>query len=118
MKLSPATGLVCAWRLLRCASFCRQSRGALCGVYLGAVAGHQQLRNQPGPAGLMRSAHTPAAVAVEILVEEKVVAEVRISERALVHAVHRPMALFVAEEQTRKAPGELIGYLVERAESP
>src|SRR6516162_3434101 len=114
MKLSAATGLVWARRLPRCASFCRPSRDALCGVYLGAVAGHQQLRHQPGPAGLMRGAHTPPAVAVKIFVEQNVVAEVRISEGALVHAVHRPVTLLVDEEQTREARGQLIGDLVER----
>ena len=42
------------------------------------LAGHQQLGDQPGPAGLMRRADTPSAVAMEVFVEQQIVAEVRI----------------------------------------
>src|SRR5215472_4888372 len=118
MELSPATSLSRARRLPHFASFRGQSQTAFCGVYLSAVARQQQLRHEPCPAGLMRGAHTPPAVAVEVFIEENVVAEVRIFERALVHAVHRPMTLLVGEEQARESLGELIGHLVERGESP
>src|SRR5262244_1482311 len=61
----------------------------------------------------MRRAHAPSAVAVEVFVEENVIAEVRILEGALVQAVHRPMTVLVGEEQPRKAPGKLIGYFID-----
>src|SRR5215469_8183947 len=116
--MSRATSLGGTRRLPLSAGVRRRSRRDLGGLYLGAVAGHQQLRHEPCPAGLMRGADAPPAIAVEVFVEENVVAEVRVLEGALVHAVHRPLTLLVGEEQPREAPGQLIGNLVERRESP
>src|SRR5215469_5881977 len=101
-----------AWRRIR---FARRGELAVCGglrppsgrtldgVKLGAVAGHQQLRHEACPAGLMRGAHAPAAVAMKVFIEEDVVAKVRILEGALVHAVNGPISLLVGEEQARQA---------------
>ena len=52
---------------------------------LRGIARHvrQQQRDQPGPAGLVRGADAAAGVAVEVLVEQHVVAEVRIGPAAL-----------------------------------
>lgn len=43
------------------------------------LAGLQQLRYQAGPSRLVRGAHAAAAIAVEILVEQEMVAKVRVA---------------------------------------
>src|SRR5215469_9590239 len=105
--MSRATSLDRTRRLPLSAGFGWQWRRGLCGVYFGAVAGHQQLRHEACPAGLMRGADAPPSAAVEVFVEENVVAEMRIREGALVHAVHRPTTVFVSEEQARQAGSQL-----------
>ena len=61
----------------------------------------------PGPAGLVARAKAGAVVAVEVLVEEDVVAPVRVVLELLRAAVDRPAALVVAQEDRAEAVGEL-----------
>src|SRR5437763_14582769 len=67
------------------------------------------LINQRGdearPAGLVRSAEAHACVAVEVFVEEKAVAPVRVGLKFFVPAVHGPSAFAVA----RQYPHENVG---------
>ena len=68
-----------------------------------------QLRHQPGPAGLMAGAEPRAVVAVEVFVEQDVVAPVGIGLELLRAAVHRPPAVLVAQEDPREPVGDLLG---------
>src|SRR5918996_5950678 len=76
----------------------------------------QELRDQAGPAGLMGRADAAARVAVEVLVEQYVVAEVRIALQLRVLAEPRPHAAFVLEEQPLQPRRDLVGDLVDRAQ--
>ena len=49
-----------------------------------------QFRNDPGPPGLVAGADARPVIAMEILVEEEVVAPVRIGLEFLGPAIHRP----------------------------
>src|ERR1700739_2785205 len=89
------------------------ARCTLHGVYLGGVARHQELRDQTRPAGLMCRADAPPGVAVEVFIEEYVVAEVRVVEGALAQAMDRPTAVRIREEQPCQARGEIVGHLVD-----
>src|SRR5205823_4438469 len=74
----------------------------------------EQLRDQPRPARLVIRAHTRAVVAVEVLVEEQVVAEVRIALQLLRLAERRPAAVSIAQEEGGKPPRDLRGHLRQR----
>ena len=78
-------------------------------------SGLEELGYQACPAGLVRRAHAATAVAVEVLVEECVVAEMRITRQLVVLVEDRPPATFVGQEDARQAPRQLVGNLVERA---
>src|SRR5256885_12074702 len=60
---------------------------------LGGVTRHEKLRRRPGPAGLVRGTDTAPGVAVEVLIEEDVVPEVRVGVGALIEAVDRPASV-------------------------
>ena len=62
----------------------------------------QQLGDDCGPAGLVAGAEALARVAVEVLVEQDVIAEVRIALEALVPAVERPPPALVADPRPRR----------------
>ena len=80
------------------------------------VARHQELRDQPSPTGLMGRADAAAGVAVEILVEQQVIAEIWIPLHARVMAEYRPLALLVLQKDPREPHGELVGHVVDRDE--
>ena len=61
--------------------------------------------DDPGPAGLMAGAEAGAVVAVEVFVELKVIAPVRIVLEFLDAAVDRTPAVFVLEENARSSGG-------------
>ena len=61
----------------------------------------KQLGDQRGPSGLMAGPDAGAIVAVKILVEEDVIAEVRIGLKFLRATEYRPPAMLVAQEQMR-----------------
>ena len=56
------------------------------------------LRDEGGPAGLMAGAHTGTVITVEVLVEENVIAPVRIVLEELVLTVERSSAVRAALE--------------------
>src|SRR6266403_6168845 len=89
------------------------TRANLCGV-----ARHEKLRHQPGPAGLVRGTDATTSVAVEVLIEEDVVPEVRVGVCALIEAVDRPASIPVCKEQPSQTAGDLVGNLVEGCEVP
>ena len=69
----------------------------------------QQLGHQSRPARLMAGAQPGAIVAVEILVEQNVIAEMRIGLKFLRAAKYRPAAMLVAQEKTREPARQLRG---------
>src|SRR5581483_3873536 len=80
-----------------------------------AAALVEQLGHQRGPAGLVAGAQPGAGVAVEVLVEEDLLAPVRIALEQLGLAVDRAAAVRPRQEEAREARGELVGDLPERA---
>ena len=82
------------------------------------VTRHEELRHQPGPAGLVRGTNPTTGVAVEVLIEEDVVPEVRVGVGALIEAVDRPASVPICKEQPSQTAGDLVGNLVEGCEVP
>src|SRR5688572_381322 len=88
-----------------------------------ALAGREQLfrvehakelnqrRDRARPSRLVAGAQARAVVAVEILVEEEVVAPVRVLLERLRAAVDRPSPCLVLEEDAREAVGDVLGDL-------
>src|SRR6185295_14811139 len=74
-------------------------------------------RDERGPAGLVARAESAAGVAVEVLVEEDELLEVRIGGVAQVVAVAGTAALGVGQEDRREPPRELARDEVERQEA-
>src|SRR4029077_3147490 len=64
----------------------------------------QQFGDEGGPAGLVAGAQACAVVPVEIFIEQGIVLKVRVGLVFFVFAKHRPLALVVAQEDSRKAP--------------
>src|ERR1700722_16638474 len=85
------------------------------GEYFGLVvcARHEELRDQRGPARLMRGADATARIAVEVLVEGNVVPVVGIG--LLLGAVmpERALARGVLQEDVREAAAELVRDLLD-----
>ena len=71
------------------------------------------LATTPGPAGLVARAEPGAVVAVEVLVEEDVVAPVGIGLELLRAAVDGSPAVLVAQEDAGEPVGDLLGHLEE-----
>ncbi len=69
----------------------------------------QQLGHQAGPAGLVAGAEAAAGVAVEVLVEQEVIAEVGVVLEQLDVAEDRPAPVGVAQEEPRQPPRQLVG---------
>ena len=67
------------------------------------------LGHEPGPAGLMAGAQPGAIVAVEVFVEEDVVAPVGIGLELLGAAIDGPPAMFIAQEDPAKPIRDLLG---------
>src|SRR5436190_15518678 len=70
-----------------------------------------QVRDQTGPSGLVAGADARAVVAVEMLVEQQVVAPVRIVLELLHAAENRALAVLVAFENLHQPLGDLLGHL-------
>src|SRR5262252_7181000 len=70
-------------------------------------------RNDPGPASLVTGAEAGAIVAVEILVEEEIVAPMRIFLELPGSAVDRSIPVLVSEEDARKPSCNLLRHLIE-----
>src|SRR5262245_44020124 len=96
---------------------CSPERGLL--AYLQEPLGVQQaielddFGHDAGPAGLVAGAEPGAVVAVEILIEQNVIAPVRVGLELLRAAVHRPPPVLVAQEHPAEPLADLFGDLVE-----
>src|SRR6266700_3683997 len=80
------------------------------------IAGHQQLRDEPGPSGLVRGANTAAGVAMEVFVEQDVITEVRIGLQPRMVSKLRPRAALVGKEDPGQPCCNLVGRLVQGEE--
>ena len=80
------------------------------------VARHQQLRDEAGPARLMRGTDAAAGVAVEVFVEEHVIAKMRVLLQSRVMCEHRAVASLIREKDPCEAHGELVRHFVDRHE--
>ena len=80
------------------------------------VTRHEQLRDEPGPARLMRRADAAAGVAMEVFVEQQVIAEMRVLLQARVMREYGPMPVLVREENASEPRGELVGDVIDREE--
>ena len=76
--------------------------------------GLQQLGDQSGPAGLVRGAEAAPGVAVEIFVEQQVVAEMRVGLQLVVwpNTARRPCAS--RRNSSRQPAGQFFGDLQDR----
>src|SRR2546427_3294536 len=74
--------------------------------------------DQSSPPRLVRRAQPATGVAVEVLVEEDVIAEVRILPHLLRGAEKRPAAVRPRHEDPQETPGQFVGYLAERQQLP
>src|SRR5438034_2623149 len=76
----------------------------------------QQLGHEAGPAGLVRGADAATGVAMEVLMEEHAVLEVRIGGEFRMILERRAPAILVFEEEAGDSLNELVGRLVDRDE--
>src|ERR1044071_2116468 len=81
---------------------------------MAGLSRFQQLRDQSGPARLVRRADAATAVAAEVFEEQHVVAEVGILLHLRILTEHRTDAALVLEEQAFQSRRELVGDLIER----
>ena len=72
-----------------------------------------ELGHDPGPAGLVAGAQPGAVVAVEVLVEQDVVAPVGIGLELLRAAVDGSPAVLVTQEDPGEPVGDLLAHLEE-----
>src|SRR6185312_16067241 len=77
------------------------------------LAGLQQLGDESGPSRLMRGAQATAIVAIEVLVEQHVIAEVRIIRVRPMLQSGGTSSRGVRQEYARQPIGQLVGYRVE-----
>src|SRR6266481_6101227 len=70
-----------------------------------------QFCHESGPTRLVAGTETRTIVAMEILLEEEVVAPVRIALECVGATVDRPPALVVPQIDSGEAPGNLHGHL-------
>src|SRR5262252_8390645 len=73
-----------------------------------------QIRHQPGPAGLMGGAEAGAVVAVEIFEELQMIAPVRIGLESCRSAEDPPPAVGAAREEADHPVGELARHVTRR----
>src|SRR4051812_39451640 len=78
----------------------------------------EKLGDQPGPTRLMRRADAAPAVTVKVLVEQHVVAEVRIVLQTSLIPEHRPLAILVAEEDPGQPHRQLAGDFADGVVAP
>src|ERR1051325_2675175 len=66
------------------------------------VPPHQQRRDQPRPAGLVRCTDPGAVVAVEVFVEKNVITEVRVALQTRIVAVDGAPPMLIAQEDAHE----------------
>src|SRR5271168_5003862 len=81
------------------------------GLGIEAPKDFDQRRHEPGPSCLMTGADASAIVAVEIFVEQQVIAPIRIALELLGSPEHRPPAGLIAQEDPGQPIGDLAGDL-------
>src|SRR5262245_4372798 len=74
----------------------------------------QELGDQPGPSGLVRGPDSTADVAVEVLVEVQIVAELTILLQLRIERVHLSHAGGILQEDSRKTVCQLLRHLIDR----
>src|SRR5215471_12591425 len=74
----------------------------------------QELGDQSGPSGLVRSPDSAARVAVEVLVEMEVVAELAILLQLRIERVHLSHAGGILQENSRQTVRQLLRHLIDR----
>src|SRR5262249_48056058 len=77
----------------------------------------QELGDQPGPSGLVRSSDSTPRIAVEVLVEVQVVAELAIPLQLRIERVHLSHTLGVLQEDSRETVRQFLRHLTEREET-
>src|SRR5262249_45987656 len=70
--------------------------------------------DQSSPARLMRRPQPATSVAVEVLVEEDVIAEIGVLSHLLRVTEKRPAAVRSRHEDAQETPRQLVGHLAER----
>src|SRR5262249_21211571 len=73
----------------------------------------QKLGDQPGPSGLVRGPDSTARVAVEVLVEVDVVAELLVLLQLGIERVHRSHAGGILQEDPRETLRQLLRHLID-----
>src|SRR5215469_8125217 len=78
----------------------------------GAHSGKEVKRagDETRPSSLMACSQARTVIAVKIFVKEDVVAPVRILLELLRCSVNRPLAVRIAQEDTRSAPSDLLSH--------
>src|SRR5688572_22841696 len=76
----------------------------------------EELGDQAGPAGLVTCTDAAAGVAAEVLVEQHVVAKVRVALHLRVLPEHRPPPALVLEEQPLQARRQIVCDLIQRTQ--
>jgi len=66
----------------------------------------------------MGGTNATTRVAVEVLVEEEIVAEVRVGLRAFIEAMDRPAPFSIREKESCQTGGNLVGHLVQGEQVP
>src|SRR4051812_19024608 len=77
----------------------------------GVIPGPARLKkfsDQAAPSGLVRSAHPAPGIAVKILVEQDVIAEVWITRELRVIVKHRTFALFILQKNSREPARQFV----------
>src|SRR5258707_15729360 len=85
----------CTWRRLLCSTDGVGDDGINHAV---RVARQQKFRDQPGPAGLVRGACTAARVSMEVLVEQHVIAEMRIALHSGMVSMHGTQSVLAPQK--------------------
>jgi L-rhamnose isomerase len=74
----------------------------------------QEFGDQAGPAGLMVGPQTRAVIAVEILVEQDIVAPVRVGLKFIYSAINRAASFAVLQKNASQAQGNQLADLPQR----
>jgi hypothetical protein len=79
-----------------------------------ALVGLEQVRNQSGPARLVRCSDAAAVLAVEILVEKNVIAKVGVILHLVAVVENWAPAGLVFKKNPRQTTGEFVGNFADR----
>ena len=80
---------------------------------LSALGLLKQLRHNSSPPGLVAGTHTSARIAMEVLVEQRVVTPLWVGLKRLVRAKDWAESVLSTQKDVRKSTGELISDLPE-----